>query len=124
MWRVAAVVLSALDMKQAKNKLILLAGVLLIVPMVPIGCGETAKEGVVSVRATVTDVRPAADGQNVASIKIKIEDGKEIEVRIGEQINQTVWGMPHLQGHRQLGHRIGVKYQETPQGRVAVEFSE
>ncbi len=117
-------------MRHEKINLILITVTLLIVPIVTVACGGTAEDDAVtdaqtvSVQAVVTDIRLADDGKNAASIKIQTEEGKEFDVRIGDQIDPTVWGLPHLQGHKQLGHRIGVTYQQTPQGKVVIEFSE
>ena len=115
-------------MRHEKINWILIAVTLLIVPIVTVACGGTddavTDAQTVSVRAVVTDIRLADDGKNAASIKIQTEEGKEFDVRIGDQTNPTVWGLPHLQGHKQLGHRIGVTYQQTPQGKVVIEFSE
>ncbi len=121
--------LCSFSMSNEMNKLIWLAVVLLIAPIVTIGCGRTAEEESakaqpVSVRATITAIRPAADGTSVASLTITTQGGNVFEVRIGDQIDPNIWGLPHFQGHKRLGGPIGVTYQQTSQGMVVVEFFE
>ena len=111
------------------HTLIRLAVVLLLIPIVTIGCGRTAEDEradahTVSVRATITAIRPAADGTSVASLTITTQEGNVFEVRLGDQIDSKIWGLPHFQGHKRLGGPIGFTYQQTSQGRVVVELSE
>ena len=110
------------DMSNEKDKFISLVVVLLLIPMVVVGCGGT--DQAVSVRAKIDDIRLAADGERVVSIKIKTEAGKAYDLSIGDQIDQTVWGLPHLQGHKRFGNYITVKYQNSARGREVVELSD
>ena len=68
------------------------------------------------------------DGQQVESIMVRTEDGKELSLRLREEIDPAVWSPQHLQGHVQggksLGLTIGVEYTETDEGRIATRLSE
>ena len=101
------------------------------------GCGgsETAvPQEPVSVRVIVTDVQVFTDvqvlpvGERVEYITVRIDDNRELTMRLGDNIDPAVWGAPHLLTHiglgRSLGLKIGVTYVETSESVVATELTE
>ena len=59
------------------------------------GCGgsETAvPQGPVSARVVVMDVQVSADGERVEYITVRIDDDKELAMRLGDNIDPTIWG--------------------------------
>ena len=48
----------------------------------------------VSARVIVTDVQVWADDKRVESITVVMEDGEELTMRLGDEIEPAVWGLP------------------------------
>ena len=95
------------------------------------GCGgsETAvPQGPVSARVIVTDVQVSPVGERVESITVRIDDNKELTMRLGDNIDPVVWGPPHLLSHaglgKSLGLKIGVTYVKTAESVMAIELTE
>ena len=91
------------------------------------GCGG-GSEGPVSGRVIVENIKVSLDGNLVESIMVRTEDGKELTLRLSEEIDPSVWSPQHLQGHvqggKRLGLTIGVQYLETDEDRVATGLFE
>ena len=82
----------------------------------------------VSARVIVTDVQVSADGKRVESITVLTEDGEELKMRMGDEIEPAIWGPSHLLSHADLGNslglKIGVTYVYKPESVVATQLSE
>lgn len=82
----------------------------------------------VSARVIVTDVQVSADGERVEYITVRIDDDKELSLRLGENIDPAIWGPSHLLSHaglgKSLGLKIGVTYVQTAESVVAIELTE
>lgn len=89
-------------------------------------CGDGTPE-LVSARVIITNVQLSGDGSHVESINVRTREGKELSIRLSEEIDPRDWSPIHLQGHVQggkLGIQIGVRYIETSDGKVAMELVE
>lgn len=82
----------------------------------------------VSARVIVTEVRLSPDQSRVDSITVRTDDGRELSMRLSEDIDPAMWEPLHLQSHqglgKSLGLKIGVTYLHTPEGIVATALSE
>ena len=68
----------------------------------------------------MTAVQVSEGGQRVGSIDVRTEDGKELSLELGEEIDTAFWSPQHLQAHEALGNlgiQIGVTY--NPDEQVA-----
>jgi len=85
-------------------------------------------QGPVSVRVIVTDGQVSADGEKVEFITVRTEDGKELSLRMGEDIDPEMWRPRHLLSHvglgKSLGLKIGVTYVQTSESAVATVLTE
>ena len=90
--------------------------------------GASISQEPVSARVIVTDVRVSADGERVEYITVRTDDGKELSLRLGEDIDPEMWLPPHLLSHvglgKSLGLKIGVTYVRTSESIIATELSE
>ncbi len=106
------------------------AALILLVVLAACGGGSEAAvpQEPVSARVIVTDVQVSADGERVEYITVRMDDNKEITMRLGDNIDPAVWGPPHLLTHaglgKSLGLKIGVTYVETGESVVAIELTE
>lgn len=94
-------------------------------------CGGNAQEIVsdepVTARVIVTNVEVSTDAGRVVSITVRTDDGRELPMRLADDIDPADWAPLHLQGHQglgELGVKIGVTYRQTPEGIVATALSE
>lgn len=95
-------------------------------------CGGYPQEPIsddpVSARVIVTEVRLSPDQSRVDSITVRTDDGRELSMRLSEDIDPAMWEPLHLQSHqglgKSLGLKIGVTYLHTPEGIVATALSE
>lgn len=82
----------------------------------------------VSARVIVTDVQVSADNERVEYITVRTDDGKELTMRLGDNIDPAMWGRLHLLSHaglgKSLGLKIGVTYVQTAELVVAIELTE
>ena len=103
--------------------------ILWVVPIlliVTVACGGNSREPV-SARVIVTDVQVSADGKTVESLTVRTDDGEEITMRLGDDIDPAVWGASHLLTHAGLGAlgiQIGVTYVRTTESVIATQLSE
>jgi len=112
-----------------KSTLICLIPVLVVVVA---ACGGNSQDAVTdeptSARVIVTGVQVSPDGDRVESITIRTDEGKDLQMRLGENIDPAMWEPLHLQSHQGLGEslglKIGVTYMQTPEGIVATALSE
>ena len=92
------------------------------------GSQAAAPQEPVSARVIVTDVQVSADGDRVEAITVRTDDGKELTMRLGDNIDPANWGPPHLLSHaglgKSLGLKIGVTYVQTAESVVAIELLE
>ena len=103
-----------------------------VLMVVVAACGGNPQEPIsdepVSARVIVTDVGVSTDGDRVDSITVRTDDGRELFMRLSDDIDPVMWGPPHLQSHQGLGEslglKIGVTYMQTPEGIVATALSE
>ena len=93
---------------------------LLVVPImiaVAAACGGSADTTVydqpVSARVVVTDVQVSPDETRVESITVLTDDGEEITMKLGAEIEPLAWGPPHLLSHAGLGKSLGLKIEVT-----------
>lgn len=106
--------------------------VLTILLMLSAACGgnpgNLISQGPVSDRVIVTDVQVSADGERVEYITVRTDDGKELSLRLGVDIDPEMWLPPHLLSHiglgKSLGLKIGVTYVRTSESIIATELSE
>ena len=103
-----------------------------VLMMVVAACGGSSQDGVTdeptSARVIVIGVQVSSDGQRVESITIRTDEGKDLQMRLGKNIDPAMWEPLHLQSHQGLGEslglKIGVTYMQTPEGIVATALSE
>lgn len=92
------------------------------------GSDSPAPTGPVSVRVIVTDVQTSADETRVESITVRTDDGEEITMTLGEEIEPAAWDQGHLLTHAALGESLGIKigvtYVRTGESVVATQLSE
>ena len=67
----------------------------------------------VTARVVVTDVQVSADDSKVESITVLTDDGEEITMIFGEEIEPAAWGPSHLLSHVGLGKTLGLKIEVT-----------
>ena len=67
----------------------------------------------VTARVVVTDVQVSADDSKVESITVLTDDGEEITMTLGEEIEPAAWGPSHLLSHVGLGKALGLKIEVT-----------
>jgi len=88
-----------------------------VVLQISAGCGggseSPSPSGPVSARVIVTDVQVSADGNRVESITVFTDDGEELTMRLGEEIDPAMWAPPHLLSHAALGESLGLKIEVT-----------
>ena len=103
-----------------------------VLMMVVAACGGSSQDVVAdeptSARVIVTGVQVSPNGERVESIIIRTDEGKYLQMRLGENIDPAMWEPLHLQSHQGLGEslglKIGVTYMQTPEGIVATALSE
>ena len=80
-------------------------------------CGGSSETPVsnqsVSARVIVTDVQVSADDKRVEYITVLTDDGEEITMKLGEEIEPAAWGPSHLLSHADLGKSLGLKIEVT-----------
>ena len=90
--------------------------------------GSLISQGPVSDRMIVTEVQVSDDGERVEYITVRTDDGEELSMRLGEDIDPEMWMPPHLLSHvglgKSLGLKIGVTYVRTSESIIATELSE
>lgn len=119
-----------LDVKALPRALMLWALPILLV--IAAACGGGSEPAIlqktVSARVIVTDVQVSADDKRVDSITVLTDDGEELTMRLGDEIEPALWGPPHLLSHaglgKSLGLKIGVTYVHINESVVATELSE
>ena len=97
-----------------------------ILLVVAVACGGNSQEPV-SARVIVTDVQVSADGKTVESLTVRTDDGAELTMRLGDDIDPAIWGASHLLSHAGLGTlgiKIGVTYVRTTESVIATQLSE
>jgi len=76
----------------------------------------------------VTDVQVSPDETTVESITVLTDDGDEITMKLGAEIEPLAWGPPHLPSHAGLGRSLGLKievtYVRTEESVTAINLSE
>ena len=105
---------------------------ILVLVVVVAACGGSTQDGVTdeptTARVLVTEVQVSSDGDRVESITIRTDEGIDLQMRLGENIDPAMWEPLHLQSHQGLGEslglKIGVTYMQTPQGIVATALFE
>ena len=92
-----------------------------------VACGGSSQEPVTA-RVIVVDVQVAADGKTVESLTVRTDDGEEITMRLGDDIEPAIWGAFHLLSHADLGKNLGIKigvtYVRTNDSVIATRLSE
>ncbi len=97
-----------------------------------VGCGggsdslsQTAPQ---SARVIVTDVQLSADKKRVEYITVVKDDGEELTMKLGEEIEPADWDPNHLLLHAgsgdSLGLTSGVAYVRSGPSVVATQLSE
>ena len=98
-----------------------------ILLVVAVACGGSSREPV-SARVIVTDVQVSADGKTVESLTVRTDDGEELTMRLGDDIEPAIWGASHLLSHADLGKTLGIKigvtYVRTTDSVIAIQLSE
>ena len=103
--------------------------ILLVIAAACGGSPETPiPQETVSARVIVTDVQVSADDKRVESITVLTDDGEELTMRLGDEIEPAIWGPSHLLSHaglgKSLGLKIGVTYVYTTDSMIATQLSE
>ena len=91
-----------------------------------VACGGSSQEPVTA-RVIVTDVRVSADGRTVESLTVRKDDGEDLTMRLGDNIDPAIWGASHLLSHAGLGTmgiKIGVIYVRTADSVIVTQLSE
>ncbi len=104
----------------------------LILLVIAAACGGSSEtpdpQEPVSARVIVTDVQVSADDQRVESITVLTDDGEELTMRLGDEIEPAIWGPSHLLSHaglgKSLGLKIGVTYVHATNSLIATQLSE
>lgn len=113
-----------------KSTLICLISVLMVVL---VACGGNSQAAVTdeptTTRVIVKEVQVSPDGGRVESITIRTDEGEDLYLRLGENIDPAMWEPLHLQSHQglgeSLGFKIGVTYvRMSDGGLVATELTE
>ena len=113
-----------------RSTLICLIPVLLVVVA---ACGGNSQDAVTdeptTTRVIVTEVQVSLDEDRVESITIRTDEGEDLYLRLGENIDPAMWEPLHLQSHQglgeSLGFKIGVTYVRMSDGElVATELTE
>lgn len=79
------------------------------------------------VRGTVVDlVEVPQDGSDlplVESFTLSTDD-QELTFKIGDTVDRGIWNVLHFQGHLRFREPVGVTFEETSDGLVAVMLTE
>ena len=82
----------------------------------------------VSARVVVKAIKVTSEGDQVESITVLTDDGKELTMPLDDGIDPAMWGPRHLEGHIQagktFGFKVGIKYVQTRGGNVVIDFTE
>ena len=66
--------------------------------------------------------------KRVESITVLMDDGEELTMRLGDEIEPEIWGPPHLLSHaglgKSLGLKIGVTYVRRTDSVIVTQLSE
>ena len=93
-----------------KTLMVWVVPVLLLVGTACGGSSETTDSSEsVSARVIVTDVEVSADDKRVEYITVLTDDGEEITMELGEEIEPAVWSPSHLFSHAGLGKSLSLK---------------
>ena len=110
---------------------IALLGSIPILMLVVAACGGNGQDPIsdepISARAIVKNVETSTDGDRVEAITVLTDDGKELLMRLADDIDPAAWAPAHLQSHQGLGAlgiKIGVTYIQTSEGIVVTDLSE
>ncbi len=95
-------------------------------------CGGSSETPIpqepVSARVIVTDVQVSADDKRVESITVLTDDGEELTMRLGDEIEPAIWGPSHLLSHADLGKSLGLKivvtYASTTDSLIDTQLSD
>ena len=72
-----------------------------------------------------TDVQLSADDKMVESITVLIDNGEELTMRLGDEVEGAIWGPSRLLSHvglgKCLGLKIGVTYVRTTDSLIATQ---
>ena len=83
-----------------------------ILMLVVAACGGNSQEPIsdepISARVIVTNVELSTDGDRVESITVRTDDGRELPMRLADDIDPAAWAPAHLQSHQGLGE-LGIK---------------
>ncbi len=103
------------EVKAVPRTLILwLPPVLMVIAAACGGSSETPiPQEPVSARVIVTDVQVSSDDKRVESITVLTDDGAELTMRLGDEIEPAIWGPSHLLSHAGLGKSLGLKIGAT-----------
>ena len=70
----------------------------------------------------------AAGRARVESITVLMDDGEELTMRLGDEIEPEIWDAPHLLSHaglgKSLGLKIGVIYVRRTDSVIVTQLSE
>ena len=99
----------------------------LILLVFAVACGASSQEPVTA-RVIVTDVQVSVDGKTVESLTVRTDDGEQLTLRLGDDIEPAAWSPSHLLSHADLGEslglKIGVTYVHTADSVIAIRLSE
>ena len=95
-------------------RMLWVAAIMLVAGAACGGSAETADhDEPMSARVVVTDVQVSPDEARVESITVLTDDGEEITMKLGAEIDPLAWGPPHLLSHAGLGKSLGLKIEVT-----------
>jgi len=103
-----------------------------ILMVIAAACGGSSETPIpqepVSARVIVMEVQVSADNKRVESITVVTDDGEELTMSLGDEIEPAIWGPSHLLSHaglgKSLGLKIGVTYVRTIDSVIATQLSE
>lgn len=79
------------------------------------------------VRGKIVDlVEVPQEGSDVPSVEsFTLSTGdKELTFKIGDALDRNIWNTLHFRSHLQFGEPVGVTFEETSEGLVAVMLTE
>ncbi len=118
------------EVKAVPRKLLIRAAPIMLAAVVACGGGSGAAvfDVPVPARVIVTSVQVSADDELVEYITVLMDNGEEITMKLGEEIDPAAWDPGHLLAHAGLGEslglKIGVTYIRTAELVVAIQLSE
>ena len=93
-----------------------------ILRVIVAACGGSSETSIpqepVSARVIVTHAQVSADDKRVEFITVLTNDGEELTMRLGDEIEPAIWGPSHLLSHADLDKSLGLKLESRTSIRL------